>query len=85
MINVHFQLLNQFQPILEIIFLFYGISSISGSSSPFISFRWKKKRGRMPGLQIHFTKKKNYKLMWHNMIRYEINLNFKKLNHIVSH
>jgi hypothetical protein len=34
-----------------------------------------------------FKKKKNlsYKLMWHNIIRYEINLNFEKPNHVVPH
>jgi hypothetical protein len=30
-------------------------------------------------------KKKNYKLMWHNMIGYKINSNFEKPNHIVPH
>ena len=28
---------------------------------------------------------KFYKLLWHNMIRNEINSNFEKLNHIVLH
>jgi hypothetical protein len=32
-----------------------------------------------------FYKKKNYKLMWYNMIGYNINLNFEKLNYIMPH
>ena len=32
-----------------------------------------------------FYRKKNYKLMWHNIIGYEINSNFEKLNHVVPH
>jgi hypothetical protein len=30
-------------------------------------------------------KKKNYKLMWYNMIEYEINSICEKLNHVVPH
>jgi hypothetical protein len=39
----------------------------------------------MVGLYTHFAtkKKKIYKLMWLNMIGYEINSNFEKANHIV--
>ena len=32
----------------------------------------------------YILQKKNYKPMWHNIIKYEINLNFEKFNHIMS-
>jgi hypothetical protein len=41
--------------------------------------------GRNARLTNTFYKKNFYKLMWHNMIGYEINLNFEKPNHVVSH
>jgi hypothetical protein len=38
-------------------------------------------------LTKYFTKRKKLlqKVMWHNIIENEINLNFEKLNHVVQH